>query len=1151
MATKKWKKIVTTDDINVENVLEGVQVNGVDLTPDINKKVNIVNDYLMKETIIDCRTLNQDSWYPVTFQLNTVYITLIEILLRQTDTVLSWSTHNQRTYVASHKKIEMLGSGWGSNDTSSYPIVRASDCRWVSTDPIQKLGQIIQTSLGYVYVRGGGRYIFRLSGNITPVLHTTDYLVGQGQPYEQTLAVLTSVPNALINVTIANKSDINNGVLSLQKNGVSLGTFSANQSTNNTINITVPTKLSELTDDVVSGKYLPAEPDNNIISIDTLDYNRRGCFCVSNANNSQYYEIGRGVVNLWGNSRFYAHLRVSMISSTAFKSVYELEISGACAGNSSYNVLTPVMSIREYTHSSQNVFEFYFKDTRTNTEFPATRKFEWILYFKPVYAYTSVYTEMIEHCFADFGQVYGNNRTQTNFSLWKGSNYPQTARQNPQTLVTDYTLAQNDILLPFNKLGDTMLGDLNLGSNSLIVATASSSWTNSDRSIPFGVSDQPSKIRFYKSDFTYNPNTGALKAGSFVKKGGTSAQFLKADGSVDSNTYISNSIFDNNITILQNQITDNATRIEEVQQSIPNVPTRLSQLINDTNFITDGNYLPLTGGTMTGLLRTSWNNAVAIGSKELSSNTTLINAIEIARYSNGCMGSVYLSEAYGSITAGWYNYIYIPHRHGGNESDNPDHGNLILLSMTGGTNRGFVVRCSSGGVAGYYSLIPRSIQVENLNPTLNYGEQSIRIANIDGVGISVNMPQAQHYITGITAGASGTNANSATTNGNTFIKVNDNNTYRSQVKIVGTGGTTVTSDGTGVISINSANGGSGGNVTVVDSNPTLAWGQTNQVGTVGGTALRVTMPANPNTDTKVTSVANHYTPAQNTASNLPMTIGDCTFISQIHRDARGHVVGATLTDVNFTSYGVDVTLETSTNVMSDAATSSPTSVTPLNVLKFLLRMAEYCNANSYKKYCNGFIRKVSLSNGNSTTTLVFNNGFEQHTISTANPIYFDFYCDDVQKFLDSNGNNVDAHATLYASTPQPYYYPKLITLDWKSADKRQVWGVFDPDTRCTGQKSSVISYDDLDMFANEICSILSNQVNTEVALNTSGEAKLDVFSIKSTSSRRLKITLLGVKNSVKLFISNYIIDLNGSDLREVTIMLNFDGSGRFIDCSIS
>ena len=41
----------------------------------------------------------------------------------------------------------------------------------------------------------------------------------------------------------------NNGTLTIQKNGASVATFGANQNTDATVNITVPTKVSELTND--------------------------------------------------------------------------------------------------------------------------------------------------------------------------------------------------------------------------------------------------------------------------------------------------------------------------------------------------------------------------------------------------------------------------------------------------------------------------------------------------------------------------------------------------------------------------------------------------------------------------------------------------------------------------------------------------------------------------------------------------------------------------------------------------------------------------------------------------------------------------------------------------------------------------------------
>ena len=50
---------------------------------------------------------------------------------------------------------------------------------------------------------------------------------------------------------------VGNGTLTIQKNGTIVDTFAANATANKTINITVPTKLSDLTDDVINGKYLP------------------------------------------------------------------------------------------------------------------------------------------------------------------------------------------------------------------------------------------------------------------------------------------------------------------------------------------------------------------------------------------------------------------------------------------------------------------------------------------------------------------------------------------------------------------------------------------------------------------------------------------------------------------------------------------------------------------------------------------------------------------------------------------------------------------------------------------------------------------------------------------------------------------------------
>jgi hypothetical protein len=85
------------------------------------------------------------------------------------------------------------------------------------------------------------------------------------------------------------------------------------------------------------------------------------------------------------------------------------------------------------------------------------------------------------------------------------------------------------------------------------------------------------------------------------------------------------------------------------------------------------------------------------------------------------------------------------------------------------------------------------------------------------------------------------------------------------------------------------------------SNPTLSWGKDSTIGTIAGKTFKVTMPANPNTDTKVTAVANHYTPAADNASKITKSAsstesaswGSTDFVTGVtlERDAAGHVTG--------------------------------------------------------------------------------------------------------------------------------------------------------------------------------------------------------------------------------------------------------------------
>ena len=100
------------------------------------------------------------------------------------------------------------------------------------------------------------------------------------------------------------------------------------------------------------------------------------------------------------------------------------------------------------------------------------------------------------------------------------------------------------------------------------------------------------------TSFKLNSSSGQLEAGSFKKTGGTSSEFLKADGSIDSSTYstFSGSYADltNKPTLFSGSYNDLSNKPTLFSGSYtdltnkPTIPTTTSQLTNDSGFITSG-----------------------------------------------------------------------------------------------------------------------------------------------------------------------------------------------------------------------------------------------------------------------------------------------------------------------------------------------------------------------------------------------------------------------------------------------------------------------------------------------------------------------------------------------------------------------------------
>lgn len=98
---------------------------------------------------------------------------------------------------------------------------------------------------------------------------------------------------------------------------------------------------------------------------------------------------------------------------------------------------------------------------------------------------------------------------------------------------------------------------------------------------------------------------------------------------------------------------------------------------------------------------------------------------------------------------------------------------------------------------------------------------------------------------------------------------------------------------------------------VSNANATLVWNTSTKIATVDGTNIYVKLPSNPNTDTKVTAVGNHYTPSADANSKITKTAssttaatwGDTDMITGItlQRDAAGHVTDVSISSIQMPS----------------------------------------------------------------------------------------------------------------------------------------------------------------------------------------------------------------------------------------------------------
>lgn len=185
-----------------------------------------------RETEIDLRAekWDQDTYYPVTIKL-PINETRIEVTTELGDAKPKWSTHE---YGFSMNCVwRSNGSGWGVNVVNR--IIEVFEYRFTKeipdTTPVQyilpagSIVQIISSSEELIYLRGGGRYLFKIGNNCVAVVHDSRYTAPDGSSVAPAASVIRPV------LTNATKEELNaeiNITKGLIENKVSLDVYNEN-----------------------------------------------------------------------------------------------------------------------------------------------------------------------------------------------------------------------------------------------------------------------------------------------------------------------------------------------------------------------------------------------------------------------------------------------------------------------------------------------------------------------------------------------------------------------------------------------------------------------------------------------------------------------------------------------------------------------------------------------------------------------------------------------------------------------------------------------------------------------------------------------------------------------------------------------------------
>ena len=160
---------------------DAVSISGADATEKANAAKDAANSYTDAKTYkkyvfnLTPDTYDRNTYYPVTMSIPGSPVTTIKLYIDYYNSGNpEWSTHGNKG-VAANCIWRSNGSVWGW-----YTVLRdILDFSYSFSEltPIGGIGQMVNSSNEYVYIRGGAIYYLEITNNVVPVLHTSSFTI--------------------------------------------------------------------------------------------------------------------------------------------------------------------------------------------------------------------------------------------------------------------------------------------------------------------------------------------------------------------------------------------------------------------------------------------------------------------------------------------------------------------------------------------------------------------------------------------------------------------------------------------------------------------------------------------------------------------------------------------------------------------------------------------------------------------------------------------------------------------------------------------------------------------------------------------------------------------------------------------------------------